>query len=210
MTDLDQQMRQVLAELELLPHGKCASYNSSGGGDSASDLDWREVTEDDLDAIIKAGTPQGESRPPHLIYRERYERAKEDDLDDEQIGVHRRAKVIAAARRALMEVRTQTKRVEIKPETDAQFTARIIKEGEGWSIKDTANYMKCTETRVRRARTEVGVSQADGKRLIPLANLTVDKRRVMAQELRGKRMTLRQIAMHLGCDAETIRRDLAA
>jgi hypothetical protein len=52
--------RQVLAELELISHGKCASYNSSGAGESTAVL------------------PQGESRPPHEYWRGRFNAASTD------------------------------------------------------------------------------------------------------------------------------------
>jgi hypothetical protein len=51
----DREARQVLAELELISHGKCASYNSSGAGESTAVL------------------PQGESRPPHEYWRHRFQ-----------------------------------------------------------------------------------------------------------------------------------------
>lgn len=51
---LHQAMRRVLAELELLSHGKVTSYNPSGHGEA----DSRE--------------PTGENAPPHLEYAQRW------------------------------------------------------------------------------------------------------------------------------------------
>jgi hypothetical protein len=59
---MTREARQVLAELELISHGKCASYNSSGAGESTAVL------------------PQGESRPPHEYWRHRFQAASEREL----------------------------------------------------------------------------------------------------------------------------------
>lgn len=178
-------MRQVLAELEILPHGKTQNYAPSTGHDAED-----------------AGVPQGESFPPHLKWRAAYEMADND---------HARGKVIDAAQAELDAWRVQGLRPELQPETSAELEARVIKAGEGWSVKDTANSTKCSETLVRRIRVSHGLNQVDG---LPLAKPTVKpsppERVAKAREMRDNGMRLKQIAAVLGCDKATISRDLAA
>lgn len=59
---MNRDARQVLAELELISHGKSASYNSSGAGETTAVL------------------PQGEARPPHEYWRREFEAASPSDL----------------------------------------------------------------------------------------------------------------------------------
>jgi hypothetical protein len=54
--------RQVLAELELISHGKATSWDSSGAGETTAVL------------------PQGESRPPHEYWRHQFQAATEREL----------------------------------------------------------------------------------------------------------------------------------
>lgn len=70
---IDRDFRQVLAELELLSHGKTAALNSSGAGENTAVL------------------PYGETRPPHEYWRARYAAAAETD----------RAGILEHARREL-------------------------------------------------------------------------------------------------------------
>lgn len=70
---LDREIRQVLAELELISHGTTASYNPGGGHN---------------DPLY----PPGEMLPPHLDYRRRYQRCWTD---------YQRRNVIDAARKEL-------------------------------------------------------------------------------------------------------------
>jgi hypothetical protein len=53
---LESEMRQILAELEMLGHGSVTAWNASGGGQADS------------------RPPSGESNPPHIEYAERFER----------------------------------------------------------------------------------------------------------------------------------------
>lgn len=70
---LSREFRQVLAELELLSHGKTASYNSSGAGETTAVL------------------PHGELKPPHDYWRDRYHAA----------GKHERPGILEHAQREL-------------------------------------------------------------------------------------------------------------
>lgn len=124
--NLDREIRQVLAELELISHGSITAYNSSGGGHAESD---RLV-------------PPGESFPPHLFYRGLFVDAWESQRD----------LLLAQARTALaaLKVRGAT---AAKPLTDREvLERRIIEEGKGWTAQEVSVSLRCSPLMVRRVR----------------------------------------------------------
>jgi hypothetical protein len=128
----DATMAQLLAELSLLPHGSTTSYNPSGsGGDSSESQGGKR--------------PPGESYPDQERLRDAYVRCWTD---------HGRERVIEDARRTLREWRGIIPRPSPRDETLDELKARIVREGDGWSVRDVALHMRCSERLVIDARRE--------------------------------------------------------
>ena len=180
---IEHQCRQVIAELELLAHGKTATIDGSGGHSDEP-----------------MGCPPGERSPPHDYWRGVLGRALGDD--------HALTKVLEGATRELESWRPSPR--EATPgETTDQFEQRLVKEGEGWAVQDVANHMKTTPKIVRRVRREAGVDEVTGLPVVRLI-LPSPERAAKAKAMRAENLTYRQIAAKLGCGVETVRRDLAA
>lgn len=131
---MERNIRQVLAELELISHGTTASWNPAGGTDSDRDPRPRG----------------GELDPPHDRYRRRYLNATTDT---------ERANVLHAARAELAAI-TRRQAREVREETAAEFDARAREKlAEGWTVQQVADHMRATPTRIRRA--QAGASEAD-------------------------------------------------
>jgi len=178
--NLDLAMRQVLAELELTSHGSTQSWNSSGhGGESVNVF------------------PPGESCPPHIEWRERYERAITDDA---------RQRVIDDAGRALRGIIRRAKVTPVSGESEKEFAARVISTGRGFGVGEVATAMRCTPTRVRRIRLAGGVSLDFGEPLIVEAPDGDVERRVRTLAEQG--MSERQIAMLTRLGTSRVRRVL--
>lgn len=176
--NLEREMRQVLAEMEVwFQYGSTMNFAQSGGGGDGG-----------------SGRPPGSSSPDHDYWRDRFDRA------------FNKGAVLDEARESLKAMRYQ-KRVKVKPETEAELEARIVREGEGWGITDIANHCRCTEKMVRKARERAGVSLEDGKGIVR-RNLDREERQVEAQAMRKRGLTIRQIAQMLKCDVATVHRDL--
>jgi hypothetical protein len=146
--DLAQQMRSILAQMELLPHGTITNYSPTGGGGGAD-----------------TKPPTGESRPPHEHWRERWERAVFDDMEEEQreattITRHRR-RVIDNAQKELDSLRKRPE-IKVQGETEEELEKRIIRDGEGEPVDRVALAMRCTPTFVRKARLKAGRSVVTG------------------------------------------------
>jgi len=179
--NLDLAMRQVLAELELTSHGSTQSWNSSGhgGGESVNVF------------------PPGESRPPHIEWRERYERAVTDDA---------RQRIIEDAGRALRGIIRRAKVTPTSGESEKQFAARVISTGRGFGVGEVATAMRCTPTRVRRIRLANGVSLEFGLALtVEAPDGDVERR---ARTLAEQGMSVRQIEMLTGMSKSWLHRML--
>jgi hypothetical protein len=143
------QFRQILAELELLSYGSTANWSPTGRSRGGS-----------------YGKPPGSEHPSHEHWRERWERAVWDDMEEEQ----REATTITRHRRRVIEkaqadLDSYRKRAEgkIVEETASELEARIVREGDGWAVADTALHCRCTTTFVRKARLKAGRSVVTGK-----------------------------------------------
>jgi hypothetical protein len=195
LIDLDQQMRSILAQLELLAHGTITNYSPTGGGHSAD-----------------TKPPTGESRPPHLHWRERWERAVRDDeewtIDRELVNceeiIKHRKDVIEKAQADLDSYRKRTEGVVVG-ETEEELEARIVREGEGWSVEQVAQHCRCTVTFARKARLKAGVSVATGKRPDGLKVDSSDQS-MRVREYAANGYTERGIALLTGLSKSTIRR----
>jgi len=152
MTDLAREMRSILARMELLAHGSITNYSPTGVGGSAD-----------------AKPPTGESRPPHEHWARRWERAVWDDeewtIERELVGeevVKHRKNVIEKAQEDLDSYRKRTEGLVVG-ETEEELEARIVREGEGWSVEQVAQHCRCTVTFARKARLKAGKSVTTGK-----------------------------------------------
>lgn len=134
------EFRQVLAELEMLPHGTITNYHSSGGGEA----DTRE--------------PTGESSPPHLLWKREWEIAERRGDKNRLHEVHRLATADLDSYRRSTGTGLQAGAVE----TELEFEDRIIRIGKGWTVEQVAIHCRCTPTFVRRARLKGGVKVDDG------------------------------------------------
>ena len=193
MIDLDRQMRQILARMELLPHGSITNYSPTGVGGSAD-----------------TKPPTGELRPPHEHWKRRWLLAVERDEETEQ----REATTITTHRsdvieKAQADLDSYLKRTEglVVGETEEQLEARIVREGDGWSVGEVAQHCRCTPTFIRKARLKAGVSIETGKQPDGLRADSVDQI-AHARELARNGLTERQIAFFTGASKSTIRRVL--
>lgn len=159
MTDLDleRQIRLVLANLELLSHGTTASWNPSGGRSAES----------------SAVGPPGDSRPPHLIYRARFDKAVSDD---------ERRQVLRQAEDELLRLRGGNHRPAAVSRTDAEILAdQILEEGRGSTPAEVSQRYRCTPGHVRRVRMHNGRNSETGAVLDALS-LTDQQAMVIRRE----------------------------
>jgi hypothetical protein len=172
------EFRQVLAELEMLSHGRTQSYAAATA-----------VGESD-----GYGRPPGEEFPPHLMWRDQWVKATDD---------HRRYEVIRLAGEELATLR-KGRKVKVVEETELEMEGRVVLKGKGWTVEETARECRCTATFVRRARLKAGVNAKTGEDP-PGSPAAVDQRE-RARQLASQGHTERQIGMLTGLPKTTIRR----
>lgn len=179
------ELRQILAELELLSHGTTANLAPTG---AASDGEGD-------------GCPPGERWPPHLKWREQWEGATDDD--------GRRAVLRGA--RAELHALTHRAEVKVRGETEAELEERIVKDGAGWSVEEVATRMRCTPTFVRKARLKDGKSIKTGEdpasaRPVAAVQPTTSEQRERIRRLAHLECSERTIAAQVGVSKSTVRR----
>lgn len=174
--------RTVILQLELTSNGTTTAWNTSGHGHPAS----------------KPPT-NGDPTPPHLHWHHRLTTA-----EDEQAFT----RTVEQAEAELRQIRKGTPSVTIVPETQAQLNARIVKHGEGFTVKEVAFEMRCGERVVIKARQDAGREPLHGKPVTPEPAPDRDARRDKARSLKANGYTLRQIAQLLQVGKDTISRDL--
>jgi len=130
--------------------------------------------------------PPGESEPPHLYLRQRYDLAA---TDEERLAV-----VFEA--RSLYRDLTQRKVIVVHEESPAEFLIRVLG-AKGWPPKDVAIALRCSASQVRRLRTENGCDPDTGE----ICELD-------AKALRIQGMSWREIARLVGKPQSTIRYQL--
>lgn len=172
------EMRQVLAELELLSHGGTTAWDAAGGGKAGS----RE--------------PQGESRPPHLVWRDRFKHADLSDLP----------RLVGLARQDLAEWRT---RVAPIPDVSVSLVDLIL-EKEGWSAADVARRFGVSAAYVCRIRMNHDRDAETGAVAVKAAKLAPLERRRRVRDLKEQGLTVRQIATLLDVSHPTVVEDLKA
>jgi hypothetical protein len=178
---LDKRIRLCLARLELLSYGAVANLNASGGKAKPTGGDkpggWRGF--EDVD----------EREVPHLRFRQAYEAC---ETNPEREGV-------CEAAEATLKALTEPRRVEAKGESLEALKARILKDGQGWSVKDSAIHFRVTETFIRKTRAEGGRHIETGD---PIKALTVEQMVV-------KGWSVRQVAAYTGWSVMTAQRRMA-
>lgn len=169
---VESEFRQVLGEMEVwLQYGTTVNFAPTRGGSEGY------------------GRPPGDENPAHLVWREKWDRA--NPLDYERLLEEAREYLAGALHQ---------KRVEVVPETQAELEARVVSEGDGWSVPDTARHCRCTETFVRKARMRAVAAAAESK---------IDEAE-RAKQLANDGFSERQIRMILNCGGSKIKRLLAA
>lgn len=175
---IPREFRQILAELELLSHGKTQTWNKTAHG---TDRDPK---------------PQGESRPPHLEYRDRYERAR-DDLGRDHVR--------SEARKTLNEWKgtTATKTKQAKQEPAHLRRQEILKKGEGWDASDVARVYRTSVREIIDIRKDAARDPSTG-RVPPAEEDATDQ----ARRLKDNGLNVRQIAAYQGVEPSTVSRRL--
>lgn len=159
---LTRDIRQVLAELELISHGTITNYNPSMSIGEKADP-----------------RPPGGSGAEHIFWRHRYEQASTDDG---------RRKVIREAREELDKLRRQEPSTRSAGETTLERNVRIVKEGEGFSARQVAIHFNCGERDVRKARMAAGREPELGKQVSSRPQEKAEK----ARELIGQGVSTRE------------------
>jgi hypothetical protein len=177
MDALESQMRAVLLELELTSSGRTASYNSAGGGDSS-------------------GLPPLGQVAPHDYWRRRWDAA----VDDE------RAATLKGARDELNQIRHATAPRKLVPESRGELHERIVRDGEGFPVKEVAASLRCLTRTVVAARLEAGREPKYGRTVKQPA--TADERVAEVRRLAAEGVTPAQIGVVLSVGYKTVRRDL--
>lgn len=177
---IPREFRQILAELELLSHGKTQTWNKTAHG---TDRDPK---------------PQGESRPPHIEYRDRYERAK-GDLERDHIR--------SEARKTLNEWKgtTATRARQAKQEPEHLRRQEILKKGEGWDASDVARVYRTSVREIIDIRDAANRDPSTGKP-IPAEEDATEQ----AQRLKDGGLTVRQISAYQQVPKSTVQRRLKA
>lgn len=135
MTPIPADVRQILAELEMLSHGSTQAWNKTA---PASERDLR---------------PAGEAHPPHLEYRRQYEQAT-SDLE--------RDRVRQAAKRTLREWKGE-QRAHAQQEPEHLRRQEIIRRGEGWDASEVARVYKTSVREIINIREAAGRDPSTGK-----------------------------------------------
>lgn len=196
-SDLETQLRQTLAELELCSVTSAASLQASGR-DTSDDIGGRR--------------PPGDNHPPQDHYRHEWERLGREQEAAQLEGLptirfdRYRQELLERAREELASIRKQQKHVEIQAETDVALSKRIVREGDGFSVREVALALRVTETRVRRAVVELGADLSTGRiRRMVVAQAADGDAHEHARRLAASGMTERQIRMVTGLPKTAVR-----
>lgn len=183
---VDREMAEILLAMEMLAGGSITNYSPTGAGGVADSKPPAGVRFDSTSDL-----------PMHAYWRAKYERA---------VGNYRREQVYRAARAELEAFRKRPK-ITVIMETEEELEARIVKEGQGWTVEQVAIHCRCTTTFARKARLKGGVSVTTGNAPASV-RIETDDQRERARKLGEDGMTERQIVMLTGLPKSTIRRVL--
>lgn len=201
---LTEKMQRVLFEMKwLLPWGSTTRYDPTGGGG---------VPDSKMPAGVRLDGRTEET--PHELWKRHWDHTYHSprqpqscDLcarGNSQTGSHGRERVYRAAKEDLVAWRKRPA-VHVVEETSDDLDARIVREGQGWSVKDVAQHFKCTPTRVRQARLTAGANATTGKLENAAPIDTIDES-IRAQELARKGLSEKQIRMILKCGGSKVGR----
>jgi hypothetical protein len=193
-SNIETELRQVLAELETLSHGSTQSFAAAPG--AGSDESY--------------GCPPGDSRPPHLIWRNEWDCNAQEEREGRRTPAQaneRREEILRHARDELVahRKRDMAKAVVIEESTE-ELESRVVEVGKGWTVEQTARECRCTPTFVRRARLKAGAHPVTG--VTPEGKPEPKDQRERCRELAGNGMTERQIVWLTKLPKTTVRRIL--
>ncbi len=179
---MDPAMRTILAQLEMTSNGPTPKYEpiASKGAKGSR-------------------VPQGDERPPHIRWRERYLAAQTCEDRDH---------VLRGARRELDSLRKRTVPADWReqPETEKELRDRMLVEGEGWHFRDVARTFRRDEGWVIRERSGDGRDYEFGrKKVVPIRDKAAEARRLKE---RNPGMSVRQIGVVTGLPPTSVHRAL--
>lgn len=170
----DQEMRQVLARLELCSMSRAASLAPTSSGQKPGST-----------------IPSLGEKPPADHWRQQYVRARDD---------HEREQAHEGAERELRSITHGPGLVFIKPETKQERVARILhRKNAGWSANDVALSERVSVREVMDARTAADLDPATGK-----AWPADEGRDSKIRRLRGEGVAIQSIARLTDCSVRTV------
>lgn len=189
---LDTQMRRILAQLELISAIPAVNYNATHGTDEhpggrkpPGDIGYREFA-------AWYGPPFHERTPEHP-----------GCVTDEQ-----REDCITVAKETLEHLRKTTSIDASTLETHDQLRERMLVETEGWSPQSVSqSAWRMSVTIVRRLRVAAGRDAETGFVVVEQETPGLDLVS-RAREMKGRGMSIRGIAMALGCQPTQVVRYL--
>lgn len=191
--DLDREMREVLSALNLFSHVQAMGYEPTGRGRSSDEPLGGSRPPGDIDHVVFAR----EYGPPFHESTRRHPGARTNT---------RRFQVLEHAKEELKQLRGKHARRQPAAESLAARNERMVREGEGWTVREVAIHFRCGENEVRRARKDAGREPDLGKR--PERDISAERRRARARELADRGHPVAQIARLLDVSRSTIERDL--
>jgi hypothetical protein len=170
MARLTREARQILAEMELLSYGKCASWNSSGGkGENENPV------------------PQGDSNPLADEWHQKFAEAHPAEL----------ATLVWLAQGELDAIRRRDPATPVPEEGRDAWEERLIDEGEGHEAKVVATSFGTSVAVVTKLRKKY---QRDPNLGLHLSHedLPPEGKKKRAAELHANGVSTRQIAQLVG------------
>lgn len=211
--ELDQQLRLVLAQLELVSTAPTQAFDPGGGKDDTGD-----------------GTPAGAAKTPADHFRvrlagvqtglqRRLDAAEATGDEDQRADEERKAHEIAHDQReailsdAQREWRTLTGHDGEAPrartadlDTEEGIEEAVLDEAPGKAADDVAAKLGLTVFTVRRLYVKAGLDPHDGT--LVDAHSPIAERRRRAKQMAERGMSERQIGKLLGVGKRTVRKDL--
>lgn len=179
ITQLDAEMRQLLAEMTLLSYGRTSNWDPKSNGGKPG-------------AVILSSRMTGSIL--HDYWAQRYADQRND---------RGRREVVDAAREELQEVRVQRERPV--GETDAQKRKRCVRDCRGMPAGEAATAMRESTRWVMSARKEQALDPSYGEEIVLITEDWVQ----VAREMRERHsVSFRVIGQRVGKDAATVMRAL--
>lgn len=187
--ELDRDLRQVLAELELVSAGTIYSYNPVG-------------TKTGFSSSLPVS---GDASPPHIHYRQIYN-AQNDDWGRRQVIKQARDALDKLKRRTIPDGWTE------KPEDTDDRTERLLRLGEGVPLHEAAMRLNCAPSELRQLRKDAKRDVYLGEKL-PDQTARTDREdlatRARQLKQQNPRMSNREIGRKLNVSHVTIATYLA-